>query len=219
VTGSGTALTVGISQGVADVPERAERRDCLDQAWVGLLCDLDILPIPIPNTLDDIAVMLSSVRLDGVILSGGNDLADLGGAANIAPERDATEIKLLEWTAQRGLPALGVCRGLQIMTRHYGGEVVPVSGHVGIQHRIIVDDAAGLKLAGRAEVNSFHGYGVRREQLGVELLAAAVALDGTVEAVVHREYRHAAIMWHPERSPSDRRDADLIRTFFERRTS
>ena len=47
-----------------------------------------------------------------MVLTGGNDLAALGGDA---PERDATENALLDAAESRRLPVIGVCRGMQVI--------------------------------------------------------------------------------------------------------
>ena len=207
-------LRIGITQRVEVLPERHERRDCLDQAWTPLLEKLGIVPIPIPNQIADANHILSGLQLHGLILSGGNDLASLPDVGVVAPERDALERQLLELAAAKNLPVLGVCRGLQFMAAHYGARLSPLCGHVAKQHAITVEDSATLRLADREAVNSFHRFGLERNQLGPKLQPVASAPDGTVEAIVHPSRRQAAIMWHPERHPSDRQDVELIRAFF-----
>ncbi len=206
---------LGITQRVEQVPDRDERRDCLDQEWTGLLQELGCLPIPIPNTIDDVAVLVEELALDGVILSGGNDLSVLPDGRNVSPERDANERRLLVIAAEKDIPLLGVCRGLQLMANHYGAALTRVSQHAGTRHRISVRVNPGLRLSDRGEVNSFHEYGLRAGQLGPDLIPVATAPDGSIEAIIHRSYRQAAIMWHPERDPKDALDRELIGEFFK----
>jgi gamma-glutamyl-gamma-aminobutyrate hydrolase PuuD len=207
-------LRIGVTQRVEDWPKRKERWDCLDQAWTPLLEGLGILPIPIPNTSDDIEALVSNLQLDGVILSGGNDLVSQPGGTNLAPERDATEHRLIEISIQKNLPILGICRGLQLMATYYGAQLAPVTEHVATRHRITVRETDRLFLSSREEVNSFHKFGLLEENLSADLLPVAIAEDGSVEAIVHQTHRQAAIMWHPERAPKDPRDAELIKAFF-----
>ena len=183
-------------------------------------------PVPLPNTLDDLVGYVDALELDGVVLTGGNDIATLPGATNTAPERDRTEHQLIDWAAARGVPVLGVCRGMQILVLHHGGTLRPVEGHVATPHGLVVSDAApsgvlGPLDAAGSEVNSYHGFGLRPEDLGPTLQVMATAPDGTVEAVAHPSLRQWGIMWHPERAPFHTRDADLIRACFssERTTS
>ena len=170
--------------------------------------------MPVPNRLEKISVWIADLRLDGIILSGGNDLDFLPNGTNVAPERDATERRILDICAERGLRVLGVCRGAQIMAAHYGCRVTAVDGHVATYHGITVLDPARLALTSRDAVNSFHGFGLDERNLSDELTAVAAASDGTIEAIAHQHHAQAAIMWHPERPPNVPRDGELIRNFF-----
>ena len=64
-------------------------------------------------------------------------------------------------------------------------------------------------------VNSFHDWGVVPSDLGPDLVALALAPDGTVEAARHRTLPHVCVMWHPEREPSDDDDLAMIRALVE----
>lgn len=206
---------VGITQRVGQLPDGDERRDCLDQAWTVLLQELGCLPVPIPNTINDVSVLVGELELDGLILSGGNDLSVFPDGRNVAPERDANERRLLVIAAEKDIPVLGVCRGLQLMANHYGAPLTRVSQHVATRHRITVRPNPGLRLSDRGEVNSFHEYGLAAGQLGPDLIPVATAPDGSIEAIIHRSYRQAAIMWHPERDPKDTLDRELIGEFLK----
>ena len=206
---------IGVTQRVEYLADRGERRDCLDQRWAGLLHSLDLDAVPVPNGLDDVVAWAQRQGLDGLLLSGGNDLAHLPGARATAPERDATEIALLEWAAEQGLPVLGVCRGLQLINHHFGGRQSPVDGHVARYHtlRSCGDE---VRYDEFGEVNSYHDWALRPEELAAPLTALACAGDGTVEAFRHDALGWLAIMWHPEReAPFRDPDRDLIRAVFE----
>ena len=67
-------------------------------------------------------------RVDGLMLIGGADLdPDVYGAArdpateSVYPERDRFEIAMLRDAIDRGMPVLGICRGLQILNVALGG--------------------------------------------------------------------------------------------------
>ncbi len=211
-------LKVGLTQRVEVIQDRNERRDCLDQAWTRLLTENGYLPIPLPNRVKDVDPLISELRLDGVILTGGNDLSHLTGAINTAPERDAFERRLLERCADLGIPVLGVCRGMQMMVAHYGGELVPVAKHAATSHGITVRPQCALPLTNRDAVNSFHNFGVHEDHLGSDFQSAAVAPDGSVEAIAHKSLQLWGIMWHPERPPYNTRDVELIHALFKRRS-
>jgi gamma-glutamyl-gamma-aminobutyrate hydrolase PuuD len=204
---------VGVTQRVEDLPERGERRDCLDQQWAVLLEGMGMVPVPIPNRLADVAAFVDATALALVVLSGGNDLAHLPGAIAPASERDATEAQLLDVASHRGLPVLGVCRGLQLMVTRAGGKLSRVDGHVRAPHAVVVDSATWPLREGRV-VNSFHDWGVAPDATGT-LVPLAHAPDGTVEAACHPVLPHVGVMWHPERAPQDPADLDLIRALLE----
>lgn len=206
---------IGLTQRVEVVEGRGERRDCLDQAWYAVVRDAGFLPVALPNRAELAADLLEGLDLRGVILTGGNDLADRPGARNAAPERDALERALLVACGERELPLLGVCRGMQLLVVACGGSVVPVAGHVAAPHALELRGGAGsLPLEARELVNSFHDFGVAAGDLPDDLVPLAAAPDGTLEAVAHRHRRQWGIMWHPERAPHDPRDRALVRAVF-----
>ncbi len=207
-------LRIGITQRVEQHSDREERRDCLDQAWIPLLWQIECLPVPIANSVEDVSLLIEMLGIEGILLTGGNDLATLAEATNAAPERDAIEKHLLEVAAERDIPVFGICRGLQIMAHHYGSELSRVAEHAATRHPIVVQENQRVRLSDRDMVNSFHDYGVHPDHLSQSLIPLATAPDGTIEAIVHRTRRQAAVMWHPERNPQNPHDREMIRDFF-----
>lgn len=209
-------LRIGLTQRVECLPDRGERRDCLDQAWAVLLQSLGFLPIPLANSMADPVAYLEALSLDGLILTGGNDPADLPEPQGVAPERDRFERACLAHSRSRGWPVLGVCRGLQMMLLESGGRLRAIEGHVARSHRLVARRPEFQALESQP-VNSYHQYGAMPENLGQGWQVAAVAPDGTVEAMVHETWPHAAIMWHPERAPQRAADREFLRRHFSAR--
>jgi putative glutamine amidotransferase len=210
-------LKIGLTQRVEEFAAVGERRDCLDQAWSELLVPLGYLPAPLPNAIADeegVDALVTALGLDGVILTGGNDLADAPGARNAAPERDRFERLLIDVCGRRNLPVLGVCRGLQLLVCHAGGTLVMTRGHAGTRHALRADGGGAMPLSDREEVNSYHDFALDPGSLGRDFEAVARAADGSVEAIVHRRLPIWGIMWHPEREPRDPRDTALLRALF-----
>ncbi len=160
-------------------------------------------------------------RIDALLLAGGGDVdpelygGTAGDAELVDRQRDEFELALIRGALERGMPVLGICRGIQILNVSQGGAVRnlrddPERAHT---HGIELDsmDAhpvnvlGGTKLgqllgAGTQRVSSFHGQAVGRLGQGVRL--AAKAPDGVVEAIELPDRPFAiGMQWHPEMPP------------------
>lgn len=205
---------IGLTQRVELVTSYGERRDCLDQEWSRLMSCLGYLPVPIPNAIENVEEWFSLVGLEGVILTGGNDLSCLKDAKNTAPERDSLEHALIDLCGRYKIPLLGVCRGMQILNVHYEGTLTPVKDHVALRHDITFDGCNSNQI--KLSVNSFHNYGIVEAGLGSGLIPWATDQDGHIEAVKHRDLAQFGIMWHPEReTPFVKEDLDILTRIFE----
>jgi putative glutamine amidotransferase len=175
-------------------------------------------------------------RLDGILLAGGVDM-DPGSfgepphpaLGNTDPDRDAVELALARWALEDGKPLLGLCRGLQVINVATGGtlhqdleseypnaikhDYFPTAGYARDHLAHPVEVEPGTRLAAVVErpqvaVNSMHHQGVKR--LGRELVAAAHAPDGLIEAIERAGPAFVVgVQWHPEaleaRDPATRR--------------
>jgi len=194
--------TVAVTQRVVVDPPHGTRRDCLDQVWAKFLLQCGLLPVPVPNCVEVALKLCENVQ--GIVLTGGNDLAAYGGDA---PERDQTETALLDMAEHRDLPVLGVCRGMQVILDRFGTGLHPVRGHVTPRQQISVHGRS-------VEVNSFHNFGAT--EVHPPLKTWAIAGDGVVEAVQHEARRIIGVMWHPEReAPFSEEDIALFSRYFE----
>jgi gamma-glutamyl-gamma-aminobutyrate hydrolase PuuD len=190
---------IGLTQRVDVALGYGERRDALDQNWAGLLLALGYCPVPLANKVQDIEGYLAALSLDGVVLTGGNDLGEVEGGSDVAPERDRFEHRLLDLFAAERLPVLGVCRGLQLMNVHYGGALKQVDGHIAQRHLTALDPAFFLDCPDSISVNSFHKFAIEHLGQSGRLKAIAWAEDGTIEAAAHEALPQFGVMWHPER--------------------
>lgn len=177
-----------VSQRVVVDAATGERRDALDQAWHPFLERCGLVALPIPN-VPAAAARLLEIPHVGLLLTGGNDLACVGGDA---PERDSVESMLLAHALEQRMPVLGVCRGMQFLLARNGQAPERVEGHAGTEHALDGDQ-------GWRTVRSFHQFGFRSAPEAFEVCARAS--DGVIEAVRHRKIPLRGIMWHPEREP------------------
>ena len=168
-------------------------------------------------------------RADGLLLTGGADLQPcLYGEARIkaanldkpVPDRDQLEWDLLAEARTHRTPVFGICRGHQMVNVFLGGtlfqDIELQTGRLGhdnfidrgfaldhLAHEIVSTGiahpfAARLEKFGHPAVNSRHHQAVKTPGRG--LLAAAIAVDGTIEATVATdpEWWITSVQWHPE---------------------
>jgi putative glutamine amidotransferase len=194
---------VAVTQRVSVVPANNERFDCLDQGWTKFLAACELLPVLIPNAIEAALALCEGTSIAGLVLTGGNDLAALGGNA---PERDAVENALLDLAERRKLPVLGVCRGMQMIQQRFTIPLCRVEGHVAQRQIIQIEGEP-------REVNSYHHFAAYDSHPALDVWA--VADDGVVKAIRHMAEPIMGIMWHPERFvPFSQADVALFRRVF-----
>lgn len=174
---------------------------------------LPLLVPPIPEVADDPALVLD--RLDGLLLSGGEDLDPALYGAEPHPQtgapneaRDRAELALLREALARDLPVLAVCRGAQLLNVAYGGDLVqhleepgehqPAPGSFG-RHPVRATAGRLAELSGGAfeAVPSYHHQALGR--IGDGLVVAGRAPDGVVEAVEDPGRAFClGVLWHPD---------------------
>lgn len=170
--------------------------------------------------------------IDGLLLTGGEDVAPSWYGAPpsphleaVSPERDRFELALFAIARERGLPMLGICRGIQLINVALGGTLwqdlaterpgpvhhSPDRHRTERTHRVRVQaHSLAANALGRGElmVNSIHHQGIR--DLAGRLTATAWADDGLIEAVEGPadEPWLLAVQWHPEELHADREAPD-----------
>ncbi len=182
-------------------------------------------PVAEPGAADEVVA-----RLDGLVISGGADV-DPGryGAephertAAWRPDRDEWEAALLTAAEARGLPVLGVCRGMQLMAVHGGGtldqhtpELVGHEEHSpggDVYGTVTVATEPGSRVAGLVgealSVSCHHHQSVATHP---GFVPSAYAADGTLEAMEAPGDRFCvAVQWHPETAADVGLLAGLVR--------
>jgi putative glutamine amidotransferase len=166
---------------------------------------------------------------DGLLLTGGEDMDPAWYGAERSPlchppsrERDLFELALFAAARQRGLPILGVCRGIQVVNVAMGGTLYqdlpserpgpvdhnPPAARTDRSHAVRLlagSRAAGAMGRDRVTVNSFHHQAVR--DLAPGLVASGWTEDGLIEAVETAEGEPwlLAVQWHPEEMHAEAR--------------
>jgi putative glutamine amidotransferase len=196
-------------------------RVALNAAYVRALTRAGLVPLVVPPMLDPARAAAVVEHVHGLVLTGGEDVDPSRYKAprhptvdDANPARDAVEIALIEAAQARGLPLLGICRGIQILNVALGGTLyqdLPSERPTAIDH---TDEGArhGLKIAPNSlmsrtvgqvsgGVNSRHHQAIR--DLAPPLRAVAWADDELVEGVeamngVWSGGWLLAVQWHPE---------------------
>ncbi len=177
-----------------------------------------ILLPPDPEDAEDPDGVLDII--DALIVTGGAGDVDpaLYGqephpeTGPVQEERDAYELALVRAAIGRGMPTLGICRGMQVLNVAYGGGIeqhLPdVVGHEDHRHTpgAFADHEVGLESgslaaravgAERAPVKSHHHQGVR--EIGEGLVVTGRSDDDTVEALEDPSCPFVlGVLWHPE---------------------
>lgn len=206
---------IGITQRVDNIEHYSERRDCLDQKWSDFVYELGYIAIPLPNVSTNIALMLlDDLHLDAILLSGGNSICEFNPLAkDAAPERDEFERTLIEYALNKELPIIGVCRGMQMLNVFMGGTISPIAGHVATTHLI---HSADNKQQFDRTVNSYHAWGIKAEELAINLNALAFDDNGYIESFKSTTSKVLGLMWHPEREQEfNQFDIQLLGTFLK----
>lgn len=165
--------------------------------------------------------------LAGVVITGGQDVHPTcwGGDPSVVRyvdprtdpmvhdlARDEYEIAVVRAALDRGIPVLGVCRGLQVLNVALGGTLVPhlepgTVSHLspetaptdGTVDHVVAFDQGSLvaELFGESAItNSWHHQAVDR--CGTGLVVTGRTTDGVVEAVELPGAPVLGVQWHPE---------------------
>ena len=210
----------------------------VNEAYLDALAGAGIIPLVVGPSASGFAEIVA--RVDGLVLTGGEDIATSLYGADRGPHtdapheaRDRSEIAILDAAHAALLPTLAICRGLQLANVALGGTLlqdIPSERPSSIAHsrsdtraeRVHdVTIVAGSRLATalgatRLSVNSSHHQSLDRIAPG--LAVTATAPDGVVEGAEWTgdgDWWMLGVQWHPEeltRTPEPW-DASLFAAF------
>jgi len=204
---------VAITQRLVRVEDYNEIRTALNVRWTQLLLDIDVTPMPIPFDLS--LNSFAGLGIDGIILSGGNDLS-VHSNDELSILRDNHERCCIDYAIENSIPVLGVCRGMLMIAEYFESTFIRVERHVATKHSLdVIGDSVFKSILKKADsVNSFHNYAIDEPGEGLNKIAVA-SEDGVLEAIEHSSHKIFGLMWHPERdNPFDSYNLDLMRLFF-----
>ena len=204
---------IGISLRITNAKDYDEKRDSLSHDWVEFLESINIIPILIPNSISNVDDYLKNLHLDGLILSGGDNIGD-------DKKRDDTETKIIKFGIMNKLPIFGVCRGMQIINNFFNGTIEKTSSmnHVNNSHSIQIHNENFIRfLDNSITVNSFHQNLINKNNIGTDLeIFATSEIDKTIEGFYHRNYPIIGVMWHPERLKNQESQKIISKIFHEK---
>lgn len=208
--------------------------DLIEQNYIRYFDTFGIRPLLIPSVVDQPADYCLHFGVDGVILTGGTDIAEelinanSAERRNVCVGRDSVEWKLVEMALHRKLPVLGLCRGMQFLNIFFGGNIVShmsqsipgAINHVANDHDVTISDAGFQQIMScdSLTVNSFHNHGITDDTLSKSLCRFAHSTqDGIIEGLFHPDLPIMGIEWHPERRKKrNHHESQLLETFFNK---
>ena len=175
--------------------------------------------LPVVEEIESIDRYLDVIQ--GLVLTGGEDISPLlygqepsREVDTISFDRDNMEMEIFKRAYSKGIPILGICRGIQMINVALGGtlyqdiyrEVPDAIGHIsgfsigGGYHTIeIVKDSKMYEIFKRdkIQVNSQHHQSVR--DIGENLKVNAYSPDGVIEGIESTNDKFVfGVQFHPE---------------------
>jgi len=209
--------------GPPETTSRTPPRAWLNNAYLRAVQQAGGIPILLPPHLDARALDALWARLDGILLTGGGDVAPRRfgeephpTVADVSESRDGLEIQVTERAIHERRPLLAICRGIQVLNVALGGSLYQdiasdTGGTIAHSQKAPRDRPThpvkvmgeGTRLgavlgAPEVEVNSLHHQAIKH--LGRGLREVAWAPDGIIEGVeaLDTSALVLGVQWHPE---------------------
>jgi putative glutamine amidotransferase len=197
-------------------------RSAVNVSYVRAISAAGGVPLSIPGGLDDACLDQIVSLMDGILLTGGVDVAPENYGERPAPNlgpidpvRDRLELGITRRALETELPILGICRGIQVLAVAEGGSLyqdLPSQLGEDVRHEVrelgrqhcchLVEVLPGTHLAAalgttRMKVNSLHHQAVKDVPPG--LVVSARSPDGVTEGleVPHHPFA-VGVQCHPE---------------------
>ncbi len=180
-----------ISPKISINTKRREINDKLDHALIKWLISNSYNPIIISNKTTILKKkklynFLTSLKLKGIVLSGGNDVKKKS-------IRYKFQSLLVDYSLLNMTPILGICHGMQFLGVKFGSNLKKVKNHVRKNHKLI--NLTKEKFP--KKVNSYHDYSLK--SCPKNFFITTKSVDGNIESIKHKKFSWEGWMWHPER--------------------
>lgn len=201
-------LRFGITTRITDADGYSDPRDSLAQDWFKFFQRefKDDIWVALPNIGPQIVDYFNRLELNVLFLSGGDNLGE-------TPLRDETETYMLKYALENKIPVVGICRGMQLIHKYFGGRIELgnqdfIQCHRAKEHIV----QFGKELV---TVNSYHNNIIITETLSKDLIVLGQCKeDGSVEAFKGQGF--LGVMWHPERPMKDSQwSTNIIKDFIK----
>ena len=231
---------VGILGSTSQATADSGPRQYLNRAYVWAVENAGGVPVILPVTRDPDVISRYLGVVDGLLLSGGVDVAPAYFGEEPHPhlgtvddDRDTTEMPLIREALAQDMPVFAICRGIQSLNIALGGTLyqdIPSQAPSAIHHQQsdigiarsqtshsvrIVADSRLRNIVGVEEMqtNSFHHQSLK--QVADGLVVTASAPDGIIEAAESPAHRYVvAVQFHPEETaPNDLHSRQLFEAF------
>ena len=179
------------------------------------------VPVILPALRDSLSCADILSRLDGMMISGGEDLDPAyygesiieGARVGVNAQRDTVDMLYARTALAMKKPIFAICRGFQLLNVALGGSLyqdlptqIPDNvghsqrepGNVGT-HKITIEKGSTLRKVLKADtlwVNSYHHQGVKDLAKGVKVTARTD--DGLIEGYEGKNIY--AVQFHPEKA-------------------
>ena len=211
--------------------------DYVNNHYSNSMMKIGVTPIILPVTTDEETISKYIDLIDGLILTGGDDINPQLFNEEFLPEtevpdnnRDKFDLTLIKYGLKKKVPILGICRGMQLLNVYFNGSLyqdlkyndkIKLKHYQGFKnpdipvHKINLTENSVLKeiFTDDLWVNSFHHQGVK--EVGEKLKISAYSTDGLVEGIeyIDEDQFVLGVQWHPEMMYSKGNDKNMENLF------